>query len=328
MKVLWTQFPNGPFGDPALYLWDGKERHGVLFDCGDLSRFSTRMLLKVTHIFLSHCHMDHFFGFDLLLRVHMGRDKTVTIFGPPETSKHVEGKLQGYLWNLAHFQCLAFQVVDLNTSTGEKTTTFFRATDQFKASNISTENFDPSAPLYETKSFTVSTVMLDHQTPSMAYSIVQKPNFVIDLDAIRELGLKPGNWIDEVKKIALSPERENNELAKRVFVLGRSYKIAYATDGAASEENREVLIKLVEGADLFYSETCFIKADQQVAHQTKHFTTEFIAELARDAHVKKIAPFHFSKRYLDHPERVLEEVGKLFHGGVISIKQEEVKARF
>ncbi len=47
MANLSTRFPNGPFGDPSLYLWDSKEQNAVLFDCGDLARFSTRTLLKV-----------------------------------------------------------------------------------------------------------------------------------------------------------------------------------------------------------------------------------------------------------------------------------------
>src|SRR5690606_11787220 len=84
--LLRSEFPNGPFGDPALYVWEIHENDAMLLDCGDLSRFSVRQLLKARYVFVSHCHMDHFFGFDFFLRVHMGRAKRVTFFGPPRTS--------------------------------------------------------------------------------------------------------------------------------------------------------------------------------------------------------------------------------------------------
>lgn len=80
--LLRAEFKNGPFGDPALYIRELNANKALLVDCGDLSRFSPRELLKADRILLSHCHFDHFFGFDLFLRLHVGIDKTTTIYGP------------------------------------------------------------------------------------------------------------------------------------------------------------------------------------------------------------------------------------------------------
>ena len=45
--------------------------------------------------------MDHFIGFDApLLRVALGRGKTLRLYGPPGLIANVEGKLHGYTWNL------------------------------------------------------------------------------------------------------------------------------------------------------------------------------------------------------------------------------------
>src|SRR5690348_5308068 len=129
--LLHPEYLSGPFGDPALYIWQVNEDEALLVDCGDLTRFTPRQLLKVRYLLMSHCHMDHFFGFDQLLRVHVGNDRTITIFGPPETSERVGGKLQSYTWNLLEDQSLQFIVMDLDSERRCKTETRFHAKDRF-----------------------------------------------------------------------------------------------------------------------------------------------------------------------------------------------------
>ncbi len=96
-------------------------------------------------------------------------------------------------------------------------------------------------------------------------------------------------------------------------------KIVYVTDGAASAGNRTALLDLIHNADLMFSETCFLPEDQKLADQTKHFTSEFIAKLAEESGVKKLAPFHFSKRYQDRPEQVLASIAEHFHGDLLRL---------
>ena len=64
---------NGVLGDPGLLIQFLYERRALLFDLGDLSAVSNVDLLKVTHVFVSHTHIDHFIGFDQLLRIAFGR---------------------------------------------------------------------------------------------------------------------------------------------------------------------------------------------------------------------------------------------------------------
>jgi ribonuclease BN (tRNA processing enzyme) len=55
-----------------------------------------RQLLRVTHCFVSHTHMDHFAGFDRLLRVCLHRPTPLHLIGPTGFADHVKHKLKAY----------------------------------------------------------------------------------------------------------------------------------------------------------------------------------------------------------------------------------------
>ncbi|HDH01742.1 MAG TPA: ribonuclease Z, partial [Nitrospirae bacterium] len=60
---------NGPFEDPVVYLRLLREKRALLFDAGDIGRLSAGEIHKITDVFVTHTHIDHFIGFDRLLRV-------------------------------------------------------------------------------------------------------------------------------------------------------------------------------------------------------------------------------------------------------------------
>ena len=92
---------NDASGDPGLFISFAFNRRAIVFDLGDIAGLSPRDLLKISHVFISHTHMDHFAGFDRLLRIMLGRSKTLHFYGPLGFLKNLEGKLSGYAWNLA-----------------------------------------------------------------------------------------------------------------------------------------------------------------------------------------------------------------------------------
>src|SRR5690242_2752623 len=67
-SIVSAELVNGRFGDPALYLDFRSRKRAILFDIGDLSALPPKRLLRITDAFVSHTHMDHFEGFDRLLR--------------------------------------------------------------------------------------------------------------------------------------------------------------------------------------------------------------------------------------------------------------------
>ena len=101
---------NGPFEDPALYLEFRFSRRAMLFDLGDLARLSSRQLLRVTHAFVSHTHMDHFAGFDRLLRPWLHRAGYLTLVGPTGFIEQVEHRMRSYSWNLLDPSSIDFRL--------------------------------------------------------------------------------------------------------------------------------------------------------------------------------------------------------------------------
>ena len=104
---------NGPFGDPGLYIhlrWEGR---ALLFDLGHNDALPAADMFRVSHVFVSHCHMDHFIGFDHLLRLFLARDEKLSLFGPPGIIDCVDGKLRGYTWNLVDNYQFAIEVSEV-----------------------------------------------------------------------------------------------------------------------------------------------------------------------------------------------------------------------
>ena len=81
--LLHPSLVNGRFGDPALYIETLFETRTILFDLGDIGALSPRKIKRLEHILVSHAHVDHFVGFDRLLRLLVGREKKISLYRPP-----------------------------------------------------------------------------------------------------------------------------------------------------------------------------------------------------------------------------------------------------
>ena len=68
---------NGPFEDPALFVRVLREKRAFLFDVGDVSALAPGDLQKITDVFVTHTHIDHFIGFDSLLRALLRRSRGI-----------------------------------------------------------------------------------------------------------------------------------------------------------------------------------------------------------------------------------------------------------
>src|SRR5947209_11438619 len=115
--VTWLVQPrliNDPFSDPGLLIDFRFGRRAILFDLGDIHALASREVLRITHVFVSHAHMDHFAGFDRLLRLCLGRPMPVQLVGPDGFIDRVRHKLGSYTWNLLDDRAPDFSILALD----------------------------------------------------------------------------------------------------------------------------------------------------------------------------------------------------------------------
>ena len=162
---------NGRFGDPALYIETLFEKRAILFDLGDITALSPRKIQRLEHVFVSHTHIDHFIGFDRLLRALVGREKNINLYGPEGFIDHVHHKLHGYRWNLVdRYPCdLVFVVTEIDSLLGTRTARF-RLKTAFAEEAIGGGRMNEGI-VHSGLTFWISAALLEHRTPSLAFAI-------------------------------------------------------------------------------------------------------------------------------------------------------------
>jgi ribonuclease Z len=318
---------NGRTGDAALYLEMLFEKRAIMFDLGDIASLRPRRIQRLDHVFVSHAHLDHFFGFDRLLRVLVDRDKEINFYGPQDFIEHVHHKLQSYRWNLVeHTLCdLVFVVTEINASLAYRTAQF-RLKNGFIMESLA-DGVVKEGILYSESEFRVSTAVLEHRTPCLGFAVEEAAHVNIDKDRMPKFGLHIGPWLQDLKRaitqnspddyvIQMDEGREMPlERLRDLVTVTPGQKIAYVTDVADTPSNRKAIVELARGADILFIEATFAKADALLAAERAHLTTAAAGEIARAAHVHRVEPFHFSSRYEGEEEEMLKEVLTAFAGG-------------
>ena len=311
---------NGPFEDPALFIRFLFENRAIMFDLGDIHTLSTKDILKLTHVFVTHTHMDHFAGFDRLLRIFLGREKQLHLFGPQGFIRNVEGKLGGYQWNLAKNFTNRFSIKVTEIRADQLLTMTYRCQNRFQPDFETPAVLPFLEHLIQEPAFSISTVVLDHRIPCLGLSIKEKFHINIKKDALEALGLIPGPWIQAFKQALYEKQPpdtpikiRNTEttrryslgmLSDRIATITSGQKISYVTDILYSPDNLDKIVAFANGSDQFYVEAAFLEADAHIAAQKYHLTAKQAGEIAGRAGAKKIVPFHFSPRYSDGAQRL------------------------
>ena len=316
---------NGPFEDPGLFIPFFFEKRAVIFDLGDIYSLSAKDLLKISHVFISHTHMDHFVGFDRLLRVFLGREKKLYMYGPRGFLKNVEGKLAGYSWNLVENFDNRFCLYITEVHAKQLITRQYQCKNRFTASKSAIKQpFD--GILIKEPGLTFSSVVLNHKIPCLGFTIKERFHVNIIKERLINLGLEIGPWLREFKqalfnhqdpdsKFEVKSGRENirkkefilEDLTNRIAIITPGQKITYITDILYCKPNIEKAVEFAKDADHLFIEAAFLEKDKDIARKKFHLTAQNAGMIAGMAKVKQFTLFHFSPRYSGQEDLLQEE---------------------
>jgi ribonuclease Z len=323
---------NDPFDDPGLYVDLVFERRALLFDLGDIGRLAPRKLLRVSDVFVTHRHMDHFAGFDQLLRRLLGREKVLGLYGPAGTIDAVEHKLRAYTWNLidGYDGNLTIVVREIDES-GRQRSVEFSGRSRFARSEGLSKQSDDGVILKEA-GLQVRATTLDHGVPVLAFALEERAWINVWRNKVEAMGLAVGPWLRAFKRAILGGAKDEALVAvawavgqtgkpralplgllkQQIMQIGSGRKIAYIVDCAFTDANVEKIVRLAQDADTLFIEATFLDADAEVAQQRRHLTARQAGTLARLARVKRLTTLHHSPRYRGQGHRLIQEAQEAF----------------
>lgn len=257
-----------------------------LIDCGEGTQNQIRKnkinFTRISHVFVSHLHGDHFFGLIGLIssQVLLGRRNDLHIFAHSELQRYTRFQLDFLEMGDLGFKLLFHPL-----------------------------NFKKTQLIYEDDKLIISSFPLKHRVPCCGFRFDEKP---LAPNLIKEQIKKFQIPISELKRIKGGEDyvSANGEIIKNNLLVrppGKPRSYAYCSDTAYSEK----IAQAVADVDLLYHEATFAESEKQVAAETFHSTGIQAAQIAKLANVKKLLIGHFSGRYKT-ADIILEQARSVF----------------
>lgn len=315
--------------EPGLVVDLRDARRALLFDLAEVERLAPRVLLRTTHAFVTHTHMDHFAGFDHWLKLGLGRTPRIVLWGGPGFVDQLEHKLRAYTWNVVHRYEVPMRIEAHSLEAdGARCHAHFDSRERFVRCDEPADPPGDSDLLLDEALFSVRGRIVDHEMPVLAFSIDEKAQLRVASDRVRAMGLATGPWLAELKAalFAGAPadtpidvawrDREGEHRLQRSVadlrplvldtVPGR--RIGYVTDLRFTEANIAQLAGHLGDVDQLHIEARFLDEEREQAARKNHLTARQAGEIARRLRAKRVIPFHFSPRYRGREDELRAEV--------------------
>ncbi len=255
---------------PTAQVLNIRERF-FLIDCGEgtqlqMMRYKIKMQ-RISHIFISHLHGDHYLGLmGLISTMHLqGRTSELHLYGQQELMDIIE--LQLRLSNTILRYNLIFHPVRHYVST----------------------------LILEDEDLQVKSIVLNHRIPCTGFLFREKakPRKLL-MNKMQQYNI-PFNFFNRIKNGENYEDDNGNIIMNEELTMPslppRSY--AFCSDTIYDES----IINDVRAVDMLYHESTFSHDMLDRARATFHTTSLQAAELAKKAEVKKLIIGHFSARY-------------------------------
>ena len=261
-----------------------------MIDCGEGTQVQMRRMRvrfgRLAHIFISHLHGDHCFGLPGLISTlgMLGRTGELVVHGPKEVETYLRPVMDLFCRGM-EFE-VRFNPVDTRSH----------------------------SLVMEDRSLSVYSIPLKHRIPTCGYLFAEKPKEAHIIREMTDFYQVPVRCMKDIKQGQDydTPEGEVVPNSRLTRPAAPPKRYAFCSDTAY---NRSI-IPIIEGADLLYHEATFAECDLARAKETFHSTARQAAEIARDAHVKRLVIGHYSARYEDLSE-LHREAEAVFPGTIL-----------
>ncbi len=253
-----------------------------LVDCGEgtqiqMINYKIRRS-RISHIFISHLHGDHYFGLVGLITSFglLSHQQELHVYGPAPLKEILELQLK-----VADTK-LPFPL-HLHTISGPAT-------------------------LVDTDKLEIKCFRTVHRIECYGFSFTEKKQpRKVDAEKAREYEI-PLAFYEHLKK-GEDYQRKDGMLVKNEWVtieLPAGKKYVFCADTKYDES----ILPDIQNADLVYHETTYLDNLREKAESRFHSTSKQAAELAKKAGVKKLLIGHFSSKYekLDEFEKETREI--------------------
>ncbi len=263
----------------------------LLLDCGEgtqlqIARYKIKRS-KITYIFISHLHGDHYFGLMGLITSFglLGREQDLHLFAPAPLEKILQLHLE------ASNTTLPFQL-------------YFHA-------------LEKEERIVDEKKFTVDCFTTKHRIPCWGFLIREKRSpKKLNAEAALEYNI-PTHYFEQLKNgddyIAENGTVIKNEWVTYENTVAKSY--AYCADTIYDEE----LVEKIKGTKVIYHETTYLKEFNSLAALRFHSTTTQAATIAKKAETERLIIGHFSSKY-EFIDKFLEEATSEFEHTELGIE--------
>ena len=261
-----------------------------MIDCGEGTQVQMRRMRvrfgRLAHIFISHLYGDHCFGLPGLISTlgMLGRTGELVVHGPKEVETYLRPVMDLFCRGM-EFE-VRFNPVDTRSH----------------------------SLVMEDRSLSVYSIPLKHRIPTCGYLFAEKPKEAHIIREMTDFYQVPVRCMKDIKQGQdyVTPEGEVVPNSRLTRPAAPPKRYAFCSDTAY---NRSI-IPIIEGADLLYHEATFAECDLARAKETFHSTARQAAEIARDAHVKRLVIGHYSARYEDLSE-LHREAEVVFPGTIL-----------
>ena len=257
---------------------------GLLLDCGEGTQRQLSIAninpQKITTILLSHWHGDHVSGLIGLIQTLSNfseEEKTIRLFGPRGTRKHLDNLMNSCLFETQ----LDIEVNEIDTP--ELTT------------------------ILEKNTCRIDAVNLEHSVPCLGYRFVRKTYRRMDESALQQYNIAPGPDVGRLQHgttITVDGKKVEPDMVSQ---LVPQEHISFIFDTKLCQGCYD----LAEDARLLISEAVYTHDLEEKANQYKHMTARQAAQVASEAGAQELILTHFSQRYKDLAP-LLEDAKELY----------------